>query len=58
MGISEAINSFAMAMFPVVAAVLYDIFGFNLYLFFSAFPAIGLFLAIQTLRKVGVKAFV
>lgn len=58
MGISEAINSFAMAMFPVVAAVLYDIFGFNLYLFFSAFPAIGLFLAVRTLRKVGVKAFV
>ena len=57
MGISEAINSFAMALFPVVSAFLYDLFGFNLYFFISALPAAGLVLALISLRKVGAKAF-
>ncbi|MCR9172047.1 MAG: MFS transporter [bacterium] len=57
MGISEAINSFAMALFPVVSAFLYDLFGFGLYFFISALPATGLLLAILSLRKVGAKAF-
>jgi len=57
MGISEAINSFAMALFPVIAAYLYDTFGFGLYFFISALPAFALVLAFLSLRKVGVKAF-
>jgi MFS family permease len=57
MGISEAINSFAMALFPVVSAFLYQMFGFGLYFFISALPAAGLILAVVTLRKVGAKAF-
>lgn len=57
MGISEAINSFAMALFPVVSALLYDLFGFGLYFFISALPAFGLLLALVSLRKIGAKAF-
>ena len=57
MGISEAINSFAMALFPVISAYLYDLFGFGLYFFISALPALALLLAFLTLRKVGARAF-
>lgn len=57
MGISEAINSFAMALFPVISAYLYDLFGFGLYFFISALPAFALLLAILKLRKVGAAAF-
>ncbi|XOV69170.1 MAG: MFS transporter [Fluviicola sp.] len=57
MGISEAINSLTMALFPVVSAYLYGVFGFNLYFFISALPAAGLVLALMSMRKVGVKAF-
>lgn len=57
MGISEAINSLAMALFPVVSAYLYDLFGFELYFFVTALPALGLILALRTLRRVGAKAF-
>ena len=57
MGISEAINSFAMALFPVVSAYLYDVFGFGLYFFISALPAFALLYAIISLRRIGAKAF-
>ena len=57
MGISEAINSFAMTLFPVISAYLYDLFGFGLYFFSSALPAFALLLAILKLRKVGAAAF-
>lgn len=57
MGISEAINSFAMALFPVVSAYLYDVFGFGLYFFISALPATALLFALIRLRKFGVQAF-
>lgn len=57
MGISEAINSFAMALFPVVSALLYDFFGFGLYFFISALPAFGLIFALISLKKIGVRAF-
>jgi len=57
MGISEAINSLAMALFPVVSAYLYDLFGFGLYFFVTALPAVGLLLALRSLRRVGAKAF-
>lgn len=57
MGISEAISSFTMALFPVISAYLYDLFGFTLYFFVSALPAMGLLLAFMSLRKVGAKAF-
>ena len=57
MGISEAINSFAMALFPVISAYLYDLFGFGLYFFISALPACALLIAIIKLRKVGAAAF-
>lgn len=51
MGISEAINSFAMALFPVLSAYLYDLFGFRLYFFISTLPLIALILAISSLQK-------
>ena len=57
MGISEAINSFAMALFPVISAILYDWLGFSLYFFISALPAVALILAIRSLRGLGAKAF-
>lgn len=57
MGISESIGSFAMALFPVIAALLYGYIGFELYYLISALPFIGLILAIISIRKLGVKAF-
>ncbi len=57
MGISEAIHSFAMALFPVISAYLYGLFGFGLYFFISTLPAFGLILALIKLRKVGAAAF-
>lgn len=57
MGISEGINSFAMAAFPVVSAFLYDIIGFNLYFFISILPVIALIMAVLSFRKMGKQAF-
>ena len=57
LGISESINSLATAAFPVLAAALYGIIGFKLYLFIAALPLIALILAISSYKKLGSKAF-
>lgn len=57
MGISESINSFAMALFPVISAILYGIFGFELYYLIACMPLIGLVLAFRSLKKYGAKSF-
>lgn len=57
MGISESINSFALALFPVVSAWLFSIFSFQLYFFVSALPFLGFLLALRGLRKNGQNAF-
>ena len=57
MGISESIGSFAMALFPVIAATLYGIIGFELYYIVSALPLVGLIIALRAMRKLGRKAF-
>jgi len=51
MGISESINSFAMAIFPVVSALLYEFLKFKLYFFVSALPFLGLVIAYVKLSK-------
>ena len=57
MGISESIGSFAMAIFPVIAAILYGYMGLELYYLISALPFMGLILSIISIRKLGAKAF-
>lgn len=57
MGISESIGSFAMALFPVIAAILYGYIGFELYYLICALPLTGLILAIISIRKQGAAAF-
>lgn len=51
MGISESINSFSMAVFPVIAAMLYSVFGYHLYHAVTLLPITGLVIAIVALRK-------
>ncbi len=57
MGISEAINSFSMACFPVVAALLYTVIGSNLYRCLTILPLIALFMAFRGVKKYGSKTF-
>ena len=57
MGISESIGSFSMALFPVIAAILYGYIGFELYYLICALPLTGLILAIISIRKQGAAAF-
>jgi hypothetical protein len=51
MGISESINSFTMALFPVIAATLYGIIGEHLYHFMAILPLTGLIIALVGLKK-------
>jgi len=46
MGISESINSLAMALFPVAAALIYSHIGFRLYHFMSVLPLCALLIAL------------
>jgi len=46
MGISESINSLALALFPVIGAGLYGLIGFQMYYFMALLPLIGLSIAI------------
>jgi DHA1 family tetracycline resistance protein-like MFS transporter len=46
MGISESINSFAMAVFPVIGAALFGIIGLHLYQFMMLLPFTALVLAL------------
>lgn len=57
MGISESINSFAMALFPVVSALLYTLLSYKLYYFVSVLPITALLLAIYAIQKMGKNAF-
>ena len=57
MGISESINSLAMAVFPFAAAALYGLFGYELYYFVSALPFVALVFAVSGSRKHGLKSF-
>jgi MFS family permease len=57
LGISESINSLATAVFPVLAAALYGIIGFQLYYIIAALPIIALVLAIRSVKKLGKDAF-
>lgn len=51
MGISESINSFTMALFPIVGAATYGMIGNNLYYFVSLLPFTALFIALVNTRK-------
>jgi MFS family permease len=51
MGISEAIHSFAMAVFPVIAAYIYTQLGSNMYHFVSLLPLCALLMAILTRKR-------
>ena len=51
MGISESINSFAMATFPVLAAGMYGIMGFKVYYLISALPLVALIIALNFRKK-------
>lgn len=51
MGISESINSLAMAIFPVISAYLYGVLSFKLYYLVSILPLVGFFIVITKLRK-------
>ncbi len=57
MGVSESINSFAMALFPVISALLYTWLGFTLYYFVSLLPLTALIIALIKLKKLGKTAF-
>lgn len=52
MGVSESINSLAMALFPVIGATMYSIFSFNLYYFVSALPFIALIIAFSQKKRI------
>lgn len=47
MGISESLNSLALAIFPVLAASLYGLFGYEIYYVISGLPLIALMIAIK-----------
>jgi len=51
MGISESINSLAMAVFPVLAAALYGAFGFSLYYGITLLPAAALVIGVRWINK-------
>lgn len=53
MGISESIHSFAMAVFPVLAATLYGLLNFQLYYITSALALIALTIALASMKKLG-----
>ncbi len=53
MGVSESINSFAMAIFPLLSAGLYGLIGFELYYLISLMPFSALMIALFTFKKIG-----
>ena len=57
MGVSESINSFAMATFPIISAGLYGLIGFELYYIISLMPFIALMIALFTFKKLGKAAY-
>ncbi|NJB82656.1 MFS transporter [Wenyingzhuangia aestuarii] len=57
MGISEAINSFCMACFPVIAALIYSVIGSDLYRYMIVLPLVALLLAFVGVKKYGKNIF-
>ncbi|ANW95920.1 hypothetical protein AXE80_06340 [Wenyingzhuangia fucanilytica] len=57
MGISEAINSFCMACFPVVSAIIYTAIGSNLYRLLIILPLMALIFAFVGVKKYGKSTF-
>lgn len=57
LGVSESINSLATAIFPVMAAALYGIIGYQLYYIIATLPLIAFVLAISSYKKLGKAAF-
>ncbi|NIJ45550.1 MFS family permease [Wenyingzhuangia heitensis] len=55
MGISEGINSFCMACFPVIAAIIYSAIGSDLYRYMVLLPVLGLVFAFIGIKKYGNK---
>lgn len=51
MGISESINSLAMAAFPVVAAAIYGVVGFPIYYGISLLPIVAFVLGVVWWKK-------
>lgn len=53
MGISESINSLAMASFPVISALIYTAIGHNLYRAMTILPFMALLFAYFAVKKYG-----
>lgn len=58
MGISEAINSFSMACFPVISAFIYSLIGSDLYRYMILLPVGALVMALFGIKKYGKKTFI
>ncbi|MEO9531709.1 MAG: MFS transporter [Crocinitomicaceae bacterium] len=50
LGISESINSLAMASFPLIAAAVYQYYGYYVYYFIAALPLAALLLAMSKIK--------
>jgi DHA1 family tetracycline resistance protein-like MFS transporter len=53
MGVSESINSFSLAIFPIFGAALYGFFGFPVYYFFATLPIIAFIIAYSGYKRIG-----
>ena len=53
MGISESINSLAMAVSPVLVAYLYGVIGYQVYYLVALMPIIALIIAVSGRKKLG-----
>ncbi|MCH2232089.1 MAG: MFS transporter [Crocinitomicaceae bacterium] len=56
MGISESIHSFAMSVFPVLAATVYGLINFQLYYIGSALSIIALSIALLSIKKLKISS--
>jgi MFS family permease len=52
MGVSESINSFCMAVFPILGASLYGILGYPIYYLVAALPLTAFLIAFNGYRKI------
>lgn len=52
MGVSESINSFCMAVFPILGATLYGKLGFSVYYLIAALPLTAFIIAFFGYRKI------
>jgi DHA1 family tetracycline resistance protein-like MFS transporter len=50
LGISESINSLAMAAFPIIAAAVYQYYGYHVYYFIAALPLAALIIAMSKMK--------